>query len=92
MLIYSLWRISQLLSSRYWEGPDIYEIPTVDAHAFVVGTEVEARYRGRHQWFRAMIVASHHKHASFDLRYSHKPTDHTVFAICPYLVYNDGIS
>ena len=43
----------------------------MDSQAFVVGTEVEARYKGRHEWFRAMIVASRRYNTSFDLRYSH---------------------
>jgi len=44
----------------------------VDSQAFAVGTEVEARYKGRHEWFRAMIVASHRNNTSFDLRYNHE--------------------
>jgi hypothetical protein len=46
----------------------VYELPPVEeSKVFAVGAEVEARYKGRHAWFHAMVVATHHGGAFFDL-------------------------
>jgi hypothetical protein len=59
----------QMVASRYWEDAHVvYELPPVEeSNVFVVGAEVEARYKGRHAWFHAMVVATHQGGAFFDL-------------------------
>ena len=60
--------LAQMLSSRYWEGAHVHEYAEDEASVFAPGQTVDARYRGRREWFHAMVVASLHGGAYFDLQ------------------------